>query len=511
METTITALFGSSNMILAGVFLYVLAVILLFLNLLKKSDRRAIHILESIDESFMAFDNKWRFTYLNQRACEFIGKSKEELFGKDVLKLYPEFKESYTFKKYLQAKESRKPVRFQYTSIYSKKNFMISAFPSPDGLSVYVSDITRIKKAERKMHASELRFRDMADHAPVLIWMSDSHGNLHYFNKQWLNFTGKTMEEEVNDGWLDGIHPEDKQFFLDTYMNSIEARIEFQIEYRLKRFDGEYRWVFDQGTPMYEKNGNFLGYIGSCIDISDRKEIEQRKDEFISIASHELKTPVTSIKAFTQLLMSKMHSTNIHKKKFSENRLTDDVAYEYLKRMDNQINNLTGLISDLLDVSKIEQGKLTFNKDMIELSDLITSVVEDIQETHKKHKIIIRQNDKVKVLGDQERIRQVLINLIDNAIKYSPGKNKVILNSVSNSHSVTVSVQDFGVGIPKEKHNKVFDRFYRVGGDKSETFAGLGLGLYITSEIMKRHGGRIWVKSKTGSGSTFSFSLPLSN
>lgn len=467
------------------------------LRLLNKTHRRANHILESIDESFIAFDNQWRFTFLNQRASEFLRIPKSKLIGRSVHELFPDFKHSATFKKYLQAKEHHKPMKFQYFSTLSKKDYMISAFPSREGLFVYIYDISRLKKTERKMHASEMRFRDMADHAPVLIWIADKTGDFSYFNKQWLSFTGRKLEDELQDGWLAGVHADDRQAYSDTYLSSFEARIEFQIEYRLKRADGEYRWVFAQGTPTYEKKGAFLGYIGSCIDITERKEIETRKDEFISIASHELKTPVTSIKAFTQLLMQKL----------KKNR--DKSYFEYLKRMDSQINNLTGLIADLLDVSKIEQGKITFHKDSFQLADLITSVVEDMQETHTKHRIVFHNDCTVVVNGDKERIRQVLINLIDNAIKYSPGRDRVLVGCKTNTHSVTVSVRDFGVGIPKDKQSRVFDRFYRVSGDKSETFAGLGLGLFISSEMVKRHGGRIWLMSKVGEGTTFYFSLPL--
>lgn len=497
MNTFISLLFSPELIVVYTHIFYFVTVLLLVLIFIKKSDRRANYILESMDESFMAFDNNWRFTYVNKRAAQFLDYRRSKLIGESILEIFPEFDDSPVFKKYLQAKRTRKPVRFEYVSKRSNRHYGITAFPSSDGLAVYFFDITKIKRTEEKARASEMLFRNLADHAPVLIWMSDVDGNCNYFNQQWLDFTGRKLEEEIGEGWKEGIHPEDLQYCLDNFINSFEARIEFQIEYRLKRFDGSYRWVVDQGSPMYDGVGNFIGFIGSCFDITDRKEIEQRKDEFISIASHELKTPVTSIKAFTQLLMLKAKNKR------------DKTPYEYLKRMDGQINNLSGLISDLLNVSKIEQGKLMFKKEDVQFDQLLQSVISDLQETAIRHKIELERNDKTVVFGDRERLCQVLINLIDNAIKYSPEKDEVIVSAVNNSRSLTISVRDFGVGIPKEKQEFVFDRFYRVGGEKSETFAGLGLGLFISAEIVRRHGGRIWVESLPGEGSTFYFNLPI--
>ena len=492
-----SANFNSINStLLIVLLLYLLVLITIGLRFLQKSDKRAKSVLESIDDFFITFDNKWRFSYVNARACQTMGFSREQLLGKKITDIYPGFDETIVFKQYIRAKRIKKPLTFPIVGM-NGKDFNARVFPTNEGLSVYLHDVTRVKQYERQLVESEKRFRSIADCAPVMIWLSGPDMKRYYFNQKWLEFRGRRWQEEVGEGWMDGIHEEDKGRFKETYLASGEARIEFEMEYRLLRSDGAYRWMLSRCMPRFDRAGKFLGYAGTVLDITDRKEIEERKNEFISIASHELKTPVTSVKAFTQLLLYK-HAKN-----------GDALTFDYLKRMDSQLNNLTNLINDLLDVSKIEQGKLQFNKELISFDELVREVVSDMQAMFPKHLLMIEGNYKCSVQGDQQRLCQVLINLIENAIRYSPGKNEVLINSRSNNHSVVVSVRDFGLGIPEEKQSHLFERFFRVNGPKSETFGGLGLGLYICGEIIKRHGGTMTVKSKVGEGSTFSFSIPL--
>jgi PAS domain S-box-containing protein len=232
-------------------------------------------------------------------------------------------------------------------------------------------------------------------------------------------------------------------------------------------------------------------------EISRRKKLETQKDEFIGMASHELKTPVTSIKAYTQVLQLRFEKEK-HVK-----------ATELLSKMDAQLDKLTNLISDLLDVTKIEGGKLNFHESYFDINVLIDEIVEEMQRTTDNHKIIKETTTTKLVWGDRERIGQVITNFLTNAIKYSPNSKKIIVKTKLNTNDMTISVQDLGVGIPEEAQKKVFDRFYRVSGKRQETYPGLGLGLYISSEIVKRHNGKIWVESKKGKGSTFNFSIPL--
>lgn len=221
------------------------------------------------------------------------------------------------------------------------------------------------------------------------------------------------------------------------------------------------------------------------------------RDDFISVASHELKTPVTSVKMFTQVL--KHHSQQIG----------DEKAVDQLSKMDKQLNKLTELIYDLLNISKIQAGKMAFKDELFDFDKAIKEVAEVLQQSATKHKIIIVGQTKKQVRGDEERLGQVLNNLISNAIKYSPRANKVVITLSTDKENVTVAVEDFGIGMENEHLGRIFERFYRVYDATDKTFPGLGIGLYISSEIVKRHGGKFWVESNIGKGSTFYFSIPI--
>ena len=221
------------------------------------------------------------------------------------------------------------------------------------------------------------------------------------------------------------------------------------------------------------------------------------RDTFISVASHELKTPVTSVKLFTQVL--RKHSEVIG----------DAKAVDYLTKMENQLDKLTELIYDLLNVAKIQAGRMTFRKETFDFDTAVMEVISILQESITKHRLIVNGQTQTQITGDKERIGQVINNLISNAVKYSPKSNSINIELSKNNNDVILSVQDFGVGIHKSHLHKIFDRFYRVYSPTDKTYPGLGLGLYISAEIIKRHDGKLWVESTPKKGSIFTFSLPI--
>lgn len=231
--------------------------------------------------------------------------------------------------------------------------------------------------------------------------------------------------------------------------------------------------------------------------VSERKDIEARKDEFVSVVSHELKTPITSMKIFTQALRRRFILLN------------DKSSVKLLSRIDNKLTYLTKIVNDLLDVSRIKVGSLPLRKDLFDFNKLIREAVNDIRMVSKKHRIILRGRVRKKILGDPDRINQVLINLLTNAVKYSPSGDKVVIRIFSDKEKVTVSVQDFGIGITPAEREYLFTPFYRIKGFKGERFFGLGIGLNIAKQIVRQHGGKIWVESEKGKGSTFYFTIPL--
>ena len=255
-------------------------------------------------------------------------------------------------------------------------------------------------------------------------------------------------------------------------------------------------------------NAQRIDHISSILlvieDITERiqrenekqQQLEQRT-EFLAVASHELKTPVTSLKSYTQILFARFTKAG------------DERSAALLAKMNNQLDKLIGLISALLDVTKIDAGQFVWQQETFDLNLLVKDIVEEVGYTTEHHEIRIEGTLPLPVFGDRERIGQVLTNLLTNALKYSPQANAVLVKLTTDAQNVTVSVQDFGIGIAPEKHEHVFERFFRVSDPEHETFPGLGLGLFISAQIVKRHAGRMWVESRVGVGSTFFFTLPL--
>lgn len=256
------------------------------------------------------------------------------------------------------------------------------------------------------------------------------------------------------------------------------------------------RWLFIAFlSDITERKKTEEALIRKEAELLHSKMLEEKKDEFISIASHELKTPLTTIKAYMHVV-SKLC-----------NECPEEVV-KYITKMGQLVDKLSFLLNDLVDISKIHLGKLDLSRSEVHMDIFLPKILNSIQHITNYHKIILDQNAVIKVSIDSIRLEQVITNLLSNAAKYSPGSDKIIVSSFVENGEIIVSFTDYGIGIPGENIDKIFNRFYRV--DESATqFSGLGIGLFISSEIIKQHGGKIWAESNVGEGSTFYFTLPL--
>ncbi|MBE9068517.1 response regulator [Leptolyngbya cf. ectocarpi LEGE 11479] len=365
---------------------------------------------------------------------------------------------------------------------------------------------------EAALRESEARFRTVANSAPVLLWMTGTDHLYTFFNQTWLTFTGRQLDQELNNGWTEGIHPDDHDYCLKTHTTAFEEHRTFELEYRLRRADGQYRWVLSRGVPRFRANGSFAGYIGTCIDISDRHEVEKLKDEFISVVNHELRTPLTSILGSLDLLASGVLNTKPEK------------GQRMLQIAAKNADRLVRLINDMLDIERIESGKMTLNRQVCDGGELMTTAADEIRTLATQAGIQLAVTPlPVKIWADSDRIIQVFTNLLSNAIKFSPqGATVELTATLQDSHptssdtslpvsaqQVQFQVRDHGRGIPLDKLKTIFGRFQQVDASDSRKRGGTGLGLAVCRSIVQHHGGGIWVESIPDQGSTFFVSLPV--
>lgn len=344
--------------------------------------------------------------------------------------------------------------------------------------------------------SNEEQFNRIADIAPVMLWASDADKNFYYFNKRRLDFTDHGSEQEKALDRLENIHADDLHKYQHAFNSFFDKREPFKLEYRLKRNDGEYRWVLDSATPRFDEEGNFAGYVGACTDITDIKELEQRKNDFIGTVSHEIKTPLTTMKVYIQILEDILKTKG------------DEQLQELVANISKQANKFSSLIKDLLDMARTEENIKDYKKAELSYAEVVRDAVSDFKKNHSEAQIELAVNSSPKITGDKEKLSRVIKNILENALKYSDGNKKIKVAVTEENNMIKTTVTNEGPGIPKEYQSKIFERFFRTPDKRNKTYPGLGLGLYTASEIIKNHSGNITVNSVEGKETTFSFTLP---
>ena len=357
-------------------------------------------------------------------------------------------------------------------------------------------NVTELVEARLKAQRAVKEYRDLAEAMPHIVWTTGTDGRLIYFNENLEILLNRSRAQIADLDFEQVIHKEDFQNLKRIWaLAEVEKKI-FELEFRIYDGRGEkFVWYLNRATPVLDDEGNIFQWIGASTNIDEFKKLSAQKDTFLGIASHELKTPLTSLKLYAQVLERMLRKTG------------DEKNAEVAKKMDVQIVKLTSLIGDLLDVTKINSGKIHLNKEDFDFEKLSLEIIED-QQMSTSYQIEFKTKSVGMVFADRDRVGQVMTNLISNAIKYAPNTEKIIVQIIEADGNVEFSVEDFGIGMPADKKDRVFEQYYRVSGDDGNTFPGIGLGLFISSEIVERLNGKIWVESVLEKGSTFSFSLP---
>jgi PAS domain S-box-containing protein len=371
------------------------------------------------------------------------------------------------------------------------------------GTTVIARDISEQQTGEEK----QAMLAAIVDSSEDAIISKSLKGIITSWNKAAHKLFGYTDKEAIGKH-ISLIIPKERLDEENIIISRVKdgLRVEHFETIRLKK-DGSQIAISLSVSPIKDSHGTIIGASKIARDITEEldnrekiklyyqqlEKINSYKDEFIGLASHELKTPLTSITGYLQLL---------------ESTLKDEKPKIFVKRAVNQARKLSLLVSDLLDMSKIQTGNLTLNVDVFDFNDLLDETIITINDTITTHHLeLIKPSHSVMLNGDRQRLEQVLINLVNNAVKYSPRANKVIMTVTDTDDKITVAVKDFGIGIAKKQQQKIFSRFYRVE-DVSPSISGLGIGLYISYDIVMKHNGRIWVDSEPGNGSIFYFEIP---
>ncbi len=366
------------------------------------------------------------------------------------------------------------------------------------GVIAVVRDATEEDRIRQELHETDARFRNMADASPVLLWMSRTDGLCTFFNQTWLEFTGRVLEEEWGVGWAENVHFEDLEGCMDTYREAFNERRHFEMEYRLRRKDGEFRWLLDRGTPRYTPDGRFAGYIGSCVDITERRKLEaelrasiEARDDFLSVASHELGTPLTALKLQVEQLVRTVQG--------------DTSAERFQSRVGSiavEVRRLGRLVESLLDTTRLRAGAWKLTPEGIDLRELLQDLLRDlapVAEAAGCH-LTLRTVPGLTGTWDRNRLEQALVNVLSNALKFGAG-GPVEVTLDGDGASATIRVRDHGVGLPPEEQGLIFSRFGRAPHTRG--YGGLGLGLWIARHSIEAMGGRIRVESAAGEGATF--------
>jgi PAS domain S-box-containing protein len=479
-----------------------------------ESEHFLLNITDAAPISLWRSDEKGNITYTNKTWNEWTGMTPDETLGKGWLNAVIFDDRQRAADKFISDLEKRHyyEVNFRILNKDGDVRWCVATgnpqYRADGSFAGYIgacTDVSEKKLAEIQLHLKNEELNDqikqfefVTGFMPVQLWTATVDGELDYVNQRGLDFFGGQLEDIIGPKWILKVHPEDRDGCIYAWTHALQTGEVYQCEFRLLNAAGEYKWHLARALP-FVSDGKIVKWFGTNTDIDGQKILQRQKDDFLGIASHELKTPVTSIKAYAQVLGAMLTKEGELKKA------------DMVQRMDAQVNRLTNLIGDLLDVTKINAGKLQFNRNWFDFNRVISETVEDLQHTTQRHKLIMEFTETGRVYADRDRVSQVIINLITNAIKYSPYSDTIIIKTMITDGQAILSVKDFGLGIPADKIDMVFEQFYRVSGNKQNTFPGLGLGLYISSEIVKREGGTIWVNSTEGKGSDFCFSLPLFN
>lgn len=494
------------------------------LHRLVKSAHYGLVILRSSD---------WIIEIANDEIANLAGKPLADLIGRPLLEILPEIKTQpyYELLKrvfetgipyaqdeeilYLETPEGQilKYVSFYYDPLFDDLGAVSGIIVSVENTSDKVLNRQLLQNSYQEQQnlnkRLELKNEEYKKSEEMLrMSVESAQFGTWFMNLQTMEFTISSRQRE-----LYGYHAGD-EITVAALMHQITEEFRGRAQDEFKKVikmgglynttsqvigyhDRKLRWVKSSGSVIADENGKFTYFSGVSIEITAQKEDELRKDHFIDIVSHELKTPLTSLKGYVQLLQHRAEIAG------------DEFMSLNLGRADNKLDKMTSLINGFLNIHQLESGRLKMNFEVFDMSLLIKITADETNLRFRNSYVAYLSDGEIFVNADREKISQVLVNLLDNAHKYAGTSGKIEIETFVNAGLLTVSVKDYGIGISEQDQLKIFERYYRAENFDSNFISGFGIGLYLCYEVITRHDGNIWVKSLLGEGSTFSFSLAV--
>ncbi|MDP4173896.1 MAG: ATP-binding protein [Bacteroidota bacterium] len=504
---------------------------------LRESEQWLNTVLNSIGEAVIAVDANNKIKFMNPLAEVLTAVPISKAIGRPLSEVYRteiEMSDEYLIyclaegnkttmdalidNKILVSVQPPIPIEDNYVEIKDQRERIV-------GSVLTFRDISSRRKVESSIIASRNYYLSLFEEFPALIWRSGKDGRFNYFNRTWLDFTGRAIEDEIEFGWMDYLLENEKGTFYKNYRKDFDAKRAFEYEIRLSNSKNEYRWLVCFGSPLYDINKRFTGFIGLCYDITERKRMENEikeaknkaeqsskaKSTFLSNMSHEIRTPMNGIIGLTEILLD----TNLSPEQKN-----------YLDLLRKSAFSLLNMLNSVLDYSKYEAGKLKLENTVLNLYMIIEEVfrifLPEIQNKNIELICDVEPDIPSELLGDSQRIKQVLVNLIGNAVKFTE-KGKITLSVKLDKVNISETgrkkkkiplhfiVKDTGIGIAEEKQRIVFEGFTQADSSTTKKYGGTGIGLTISKQIVEMMGGEIWFESKSGLGTTFHFKIELEN